>query len=174
MIVPISSINTMSGDRLQKIVDSLTVRLKRDVLVEKSLSEIREVLQSDRAVLYYFYRQWQGQVTCEMLSAIELSILGSTGADECFNDEYAALYEAGRVRAIADIEVEPIHECHRDFLRSMKVRANLAVPILTAKGLWGLLIAHQCSGPRTWLRSEIEFMEKQAQNMAMSPTIQDS
>jgi GAF domain-containing protein len=164
----------MSGDRLQKIVDSLTNRLKRDVLVEKSLSEIQEVLQSDRAVLYYFYRQWQGQVTCEMLSAIELSILGSIGADECFNGEYAALYEAGRVRAIADIEVEPIHECHRDFLRSMKVRANLAVPILTAKGLWGLLIAHQCSGPRTWLRSEIEFMEKQAQNMAMSPAIQDS
>jgi len=116
-------------------------------------------LQSDRAVLYYFYRQWQGQVTCEMLSAIELSILGSIGADECFNSEYAALYSAGRVRAIADIEVEP---------------SNLAVPILTAKGLWGLLIAHQCSGPRTWLRSEIEFMQKQAQNMAMSPTIQDS
>ena len=88
--------------------------------------------------------------------------------------EYAALYEAGRVRAIADIETEPIQQCHRQFLRSMKVRANLSVPILTKKGLWGLLIAHQCSGPRTWLRSDIEFMQKQAQNMAMSPTIQDS
>lgn len=161
----------MSVDRLQKIVDSLTVRLKRDVLVEKSLYEIREVLQSDRAVLYYFYRQWHGQVTCEMLSAIELSILGSTGPDECFNGEYAALYQGGRVRAITDIELEPIHECHRDFLRSLKVRANLAVPILTAKGLWGLLIAHQCSGPRIWSRSDIELMQTQAQNIAMSPTI---
>ena len=127
----------MSVDRLQKIVDSLTVRLKRDVLIEKSLYEIREVLQSDRAVLYYFYRPWQGQVTCETLSAIELSILGSTGPDECFNGEYAALYEAGRVRAIGDIEVEPIHECHREFLRSMKVRANLVVPILTEKRTLG-------------------------------------
>ena len=164
----------MSGDRLQNILNRLTDRLKRDVLIEKSLYDIREVLQSDRAVLYYFYRQWQGQVTCETLSAIELSILGSTGPDERFNHEYAALYEAGRVRATADIEVEPIHECHRDFLRSLKVRANLAVPILTKKGLWGLLIAHQCSGPRTWSRSDIEFMQQQAQNMAMSPTIQDS
>lgn len=164
----------MSVDRLQKIVDSLTVRLKRDVLIEKSLYEIREGLQSDRAVLYYFYRQWQGQVTCEMLSEIELSILGSIGPDECFNSEYAALYEAGRVRAIADIEVEPIHPCHRDFLRSLKVRANLVVPILTKKGLWGLLVAHQCSGPRIWSQSDIEFIQQQAQNMAMSPTIQDS
>lgn len=64
----------MSVDRLQKIVDSLTVRLKRDYLVEKSLYEIREVLQSDRAVLYYFYRQWHGQVTCEMLSAINRTL----------------------------------------------------------------------------------------------------
>jgi GAF domain-containing protein len=164
----------MSDDRLQQIVNRLTDTLKRDVLVEKSLYDIREVLQSDRAVLYYFYRQWQGQVTCEMLSAIEMSILGSTGPDECFNGEYAALYEAGRVRAIADIELEPIHECHREFLRGMKVRANLVVPILTKKGLWGLLVAHQCSGPRTWARSDIEFMQKQAQNIAMSPAIQDS
>jgi GAF domain-containing protein len=164
----------MSGDRLQNIVNRLTDRLKRDVLVEKSLYDIREVLQSDRAVLYYFYRQWQGRVTYEMLSAIELSIFGLTGPDDCFNGDYAALYEAGRVKAIADIEVEPINPCHRDFLRSLKVRANLVVPILTNKGLWGLLIAHQCSGPRTWSRSDIEFMQKQAQNMAMSPTIQDS
>ncbi|MCC3526885.1 MAG: GAF domain-containing protein [Microcoleus sp. PH2017_22_RUC_O_B] len=164
----------MSGDRLQHIVNRLTDTLKRDALVEKSLYDIREVLQSDRAVLYYFYRQWQGRVTCEMLSAIELSILGSTGPDECFNDEYAALYAGGRVRAIADIETEPIHQCHRLFLRSMKVRANLAVPILTKKGLWGLLIAHQCSGPRAWLRSDIEFMQQQADNIAMSPTVQDS
>lgn len=164
----------MSGDRLQQIVNRLTDTLKRDVLVEKSLYEIREVLQSDRAVLYYFYREWQGRVTCEMLSSIELSILGSTGPDECFNSEYAALYEAGRVRAIADIETEPIHQCHRNFLRDIKVRANLSVPILTAKGLWGLLIAHQCSGPRNWERSDIEFMQKQAQNIAMSPTIQET
>ena len=164
----------MSGDRLQNIVNRLTDRLKRDVLIETSLYDIREILQSDRAVLYHFYKQWQGRVTYEMLSASELSILGSTGPDDCFNGDYAALYHAGRVRAITDIEVEPINPCHRDFLRSLKVRANLVVPILTNKGLWGLLIAHQCSGPRTWLRSDIEFMQQQAQNMAMSPTIQDS
>jgi hypothetical protein len=41
-----------ADDRLQKIVSSLTFRLKRDVLIETSLYEIREVLQSDRAVLY--------------------------------------------------------------------------------------------------------------------------
>jgi GAF domain-containing protein len=62
-------------------------------------------------------------------------------------NEYAALHETGWVRAIADIVIEPIHHCHRDFLQSLQIRANLAIPILTLKGLWGLLIAYYCHTP---------------------------
>src|ERR687886_478656 len=164
----------MSDPGLKQVVNHLASTLARDALVQETTDNLRNFIQVDRVVLYYFYREWEGRVTFESLSKTEFSIFGSTGPDECFNGDYAALYEAGRVRAIADIEVEPINPCHRDFLRSLKVRANLVVPILTNKGLWGLLIAHQCSGPRTWLGSDIEFMQKQAQNMAMSPTIQDS
>src|SRR4028118_1784069 len=152
----------MSGDRLQNIVNRLTDRLKRDVLVEKSLYDIREILQSDRAVLYHFYKEWQGRVTYEMLSAIELSILGATGPDECFNGDYAAMYEAGRVRAIADIETEQIQACHRDFLRNMQVRANLVVPVLNNTRLWGLLVAHHRQDIRSWTSSNIEEMQKAA------------
>ncbi|MEP0871090.1 GAF domain-containing protein [Trichocoleus desertorum AS-A10] len=100
--------------------------------------------------------------------------MGSTGADDCFNDEYAALYLDGRVRAIADIEIEPIHECHRDFLRSLPVRANLVVPVLTNKGLWGLLIAHQCQVPHNWSTEEIKRMQQSATRLATAPAIRDT
>ncbi|MGE5660182.1 MAG: GAF domain-containing protein [Actinomycetota bacterium] len=163
----------MSTDSFQKIIDRLISNLKRDVLIQKHLHDLKNTLDVDRVALYYFYRHWQGQITCEALQSEDLSILGSTGPDDCFNAEYAVLYEAGRARAIADIEIEPIATCHRDFLRSLKVRANLVVPILTARGLWGLLIAHQCRGPRAWMQSEIEFMQQQAQTMALIPAIGD-
>jgi GAF domain-containing protein len=42
---------------------------------------------------------------------------------------------AGRLRAIADIEAEPLADCHRDFLRGLRVRANLLVPVLVADNL---------------------------------------
>ncbi|WP_442948536.1 GAF domain-containing protein [Nostoc sp.] len=159
---------------LQNLLDRLVRTMQRDELVRQTTNQLRESLQVDRVVLYYFYGQWQGQVTFESLSSKEFSILGSTGPDDCFNDEYAALYLAGRVRAIADIQLEPIHPCHRDFLRNMQVRANLVVPILIPRGLWGLLAAHHCESPHYWSPSDIEMMQTGAQTLATAPYILES
>ncbi len=156
------------------MLDSLTKTIERDVLVRETTTELRTFLQVDRVVLYYFYSQWDGQVTFESLSSKEFSILGSTGGADCFKDEYAALYLAGRTRAIADIELEDIQPCHRDFLRSLQVRANLVVPVLIPRGLWGLLVAHHCQQPRSWSSSDIEMMLQGAQTLATAPCILES
>lgn len=159
---------------LQKVLDRLVKTIERDALVRQTTNQLREMLQVDRVVLYYFYSHWEGQVTFESLSSEELSILGSTGPDECFNHEYAALYLAGRIKAIADIELEPIQACHRDFLRNMRVRANLVAPVLVPAGLWGLLVAHQCQAPRQWSSSDIELIQAGAKTLATAPCIQQS
>ncbi len=156
---------------LQQIFDRLVASIERDDLVEKTTNSLRELLGVDRVVLYYFYRDWAGRVTFESLSNEKFSIFGSTGPDDCFNGEYAALYQAGRVRAIPDIETEPINDCHRDYLRSLGVRANLAVPVLNQKRLWGLLIAHHCQDTHFWTQSDIEAMQKAAESLAMAPAI---
>jgi GAF domain-containing protein len=159
---------------LQRILGRISTTLERDDLVQRTTAQLLQSLGADRVALYYFYRRWQGQVVCESLSSAEYSILGETGADECFNEEYAALYEAGRYRAIADIETEPIHDCHRDFLKSIQVRANLTVPILNAKGLWGLLVAHYCKAPHAWTLAEIETVRSGAKNLAAVPSISEN
>ncbi|MEH1949946.1 MAG: GAF domain-containing protein [Nostoc sp.] len=159
---------------LQKLLDRLVRSIEQNELVRQTTNQLRESLQVDRVVLYYFYGQWEGQVTFESLSSQEYSILGSTGPDDCFNNEYAALYLAGRVKAIADIELEPIESCHRDFLRSMQVRANLVAPIVIPRGLWGLLVAHHCQGPHDWSPSDIEMMQTGAQILATDSNILES
>ncbi|MGF1674096.1 MAG: GAF domain-containing protein [Rivularia sp. (in: cyanobacteria)] len=148
--------------------------MERDNLIVETTSRLRDTMRVDRVVLYYFYSRWNGQVTFESLSSDKWSILGSTGPEECFNNEYAALYLNGRVRAIPDIELEPIADCHRDFLRNLEVRANLVVPILTEKGLWGLLIAHHCQAPRLWTPSDIKIMQVEAENLSQANSIRDS
>lgn len=155
----------------KRVIDRLATSLERDSLVRETAERLRNALRADRVVLYYFYRQWQGQVTFESLSDLRFSILGSTGADECFNDEYAAMYLAGRVKAIADIESATIHPCHRDFLRSIQVRANLVVPILSGGTLWGLLVAHHCQHPRPWTSDDIEQMQEGARVLESSVSI---
>ena len=136
--------------------------LAKDSLVQQVTNRLKLSLDVDRVLVYYFYRQWQGQVTFEVISSPQLSILGSTGPDECFNGEYAAMYQAGRVKAIADIETEDIADCHRDFLRKLQVRANLVVPVLSQQQLWGLLIAHHCQNPRNWSAYDIQIMQTSA------------
>ena len=156
---------------LRKLLNRLVIKMQRDELIRQTTNQLRESLQANRVVLYYFYEQWQGQVTFESLSADEYSILGFTGPSGCFNHEYAALYLEGRVRAIADIELEAIQDCHRDFLRSMQVRANLVVPILIPRGLWGLLVAHHCQHPRDWTVADIELMQTAARTLATDSNI---
>ncbi|MBD2356232.1 GAF domain-containing protein [Tolypothrix sp. FACHB-123] len=159
---------------LRRVLDRLVITMQRDALIRQTINQLRESLQVDRVVLYYFYGSWQGQVTCESISDSEYSIFGSTGPDNCFNQEYANLYLAGRIRAISDIELESIHDCHREFLRSLQVRASLVVPVLVARGLWGLLIAHHCQAPRCWSPLDIEKMQQAAKSMATASCILES
>ena len=156
---------------LGQVVNRLSQRLQRDRLVQETTDALRKSLAVNRVVLYYFYRQWEGQVTFESLSSPGYSILGSTGPDECFNGDYAAMYLEGRVRAIADIEAADIHECHREFLRNIDVRANLVVPVLVAGDLWGLLVAHHCENTRQWSAGEVSQMLEAAEQLADSPAV---
>ncbi|BAY82526.1 putative Sensor with GAF domain protein [Calothrix parasitica NIES-267] len=159
---------------LKKVLNRLENTIERDSLIAESTSRLRNTFDVDRVVLYYFYSKWDGQVTFESLSSDEWSILGSSGPDDCFNHGYADFYLQGRIRAIPDIESEPIADCHRDFLRGLKVRANLVAPILTDRGLWGLLIAHHCQAPRAWTPSDINLMHTEAKNLALAPSICDT
>lgn len=164
----------MSDSGLEKLLHRLSNNLDEDRLVQNVTNNIRNKLGVDRVVLYYFYRQWEGRVTFEALSDNKYSILGSTGPDECFNGEYAALYLDGRVRAIANVENASIAECHREFLEDIQVKANLVVPVLTDSGLWGLLVAHHCQSTFDWSEKHIETMKAGATKLAKARAISNS
>jgi len=161
----------MSDPGLEQLLVRLYSNLAEDRLVQSVTHDLRKKLNVDRVVLYYFYRQWLGRVTFESLSSSDYSILGSTGPDDCFNSEYAALYQNGRINAIANIETAPIAECHRDFLQKMQVKANLVAPILPPAGLWGLLVAHHCQSPVDWSEEQTQAMQAGADILTQSKTI---
>ena len=64
------------------------------------------------------------------------------------------------MQATEDIYNGGLTECHIQLLEGCQVRANLVVPILQKDQLWGLLIAHQCSGTRKWQESEVELLQQ--------------
>jgi GAF domain-containing protein len=156
---------------LNEVLNRITNKLQQDAVVTDSLSEIRTFLNVDRVVLYYFYSQWKGQVTFESITDEKFSIICSTGADDCFNLEYAELYLAGRIKAVDNIETAEISDCHRDFLRSLQVQSNLVAPVLTKGNLWGLLVAHHCQNVRPWLSTDIDYIRQYSITLGASPSI---
>nr|WP_254923578.1 GAF domain-containing protein [Pseudanabaena sp. SR411] len=166
----IATMNPANRD-LSSVLSRITNKLQQDQVVSDTLQKLREQLDVDRVVLYYFYTQWKGQVTFESISDHKYSIIGSTGADDCFNLEYAALYLAGRIRAIDDIEQAPISDCHRDFLRSLQVRSNLVAPVLIHEKLWGLLVAHQCQDRKVWQTADIKSIHQYSSHLAAASSI---
>jgi two-component system sensor histidine kinase/response regulator len=61
-----------------------------------------------------------------------------------------------------------LEECFLKFLRKMQVRAKFVAPIAFEDKLWGLLIAHHCSGPHTWTESEKSLLTSVAEQLAIA------
>ena len=127
-------------------------------LLSTALSGIRKVLNVDRVIAYRFNPDWSGTVAAESVAAGWTRAMNERIDDPCFRDRYVQQYQNGRVKAINDIYNEPgLSDCHILTLEQFEVKANLIVPIRKDNQLVGLLIAHQCSQPRNWKQSEIDF-----------------
>jgi hypothetical protein len=94
--------------------------------------------------------------------------LGEKIDDPCFSQEYQEKYRQGRVSTIVDIEQAEIQECHANLLKQFRVKANLVVPIIERENCWGLLIAHQCSSPREWIKFEVELLQSLANQIGIA------
>jgi len=146
---------------------SLTLRirgsLKREDVLNTSVREVRQVLNTDRVVIYAFEDEieWHGNVLAESVAGFWPKMTGVKIDDPCFRERQAAAYKNGHVRAISNIYEEPELKgkanCYIKMLEQFGVQASLIAPILTEKKLIGLLIAHQCEHPRIWEQHEIDL-----------------
>ncbi|MCF2147530.1 EAL domain-containing protein [Desmonostoc muscorum LEGE 12446] len=158
--------------QFERIVAAVTQRIRQslqlDEILQTTADEVRQLFDVDRVVIYQFKPDWSGLVAVESLAQGCMSILGFHVMDTCFQSTRANYYQQGNSRAIEDIETGGLSPCHVELLRSLQIRANLVVPILQQKRLWGLLIAHQCSNTRVWEQSEINLFKQLASQAAIA------
>ncbi|MEB3282675.1 MAG: GAF domain-containing protein [Lyngbya sp.] len=129
-----------------------------DLFVE----ETRDALQADRVIIYQFNEKWEGKVVAESVDSKWPILLGKKIADPCFNSNYVKPYFRGRVSSVDDFQDSGHAECYAQMLEPFGVKANIVAPVIAETKLHGLLIVHQCSGPRKWSESEINFTKQLA------------
>lgn len=168
---------------LRLVSNQIRSTLDLKTILNTAVREVRQLLKTDRVVIYQFKEDWQGEIVVEDLVVPWPSIVGEMVADNCFSGNYANWYLQGRVRAIHDIAQAGLEACHLKFLADLQVKANLVVPIVIGgetecdgtlnscklqKRLWGLLIAHECQDVRIWHPEEMEFMRQLGEQMAIA------
>ena len=144
----------------KQFIQNLQSVSQKDVL-QDIVQKARQDLKCDRVVVYSLDRDKYGVIVAESVVNGYTEALGKTIVDPCFEVRYLAQYRDGRVKAIDDISQASMTACYLEQLEQLEVKANLVVPIINDKEqLFGLLVAHQCSAPRHWETSEIEFLRQ--------------
>ncbi len=156
----------------ERLVGAITLEIRRELNPDKILattvSEVRQLLQADRVVVYQFRPDWGGTIVVESVLSSSDSILGISINDPILSQEYIDKYRHGRTSTIDDAQTANISDCYREMLKQFQIRANLVVPIAFSEKLWGLLIAHQCYEPRSWQQFEVELLKQIANHVAIA------
>ncbi|MEG4857872.1 PAS domain S-box protein [Microcoleus sp. K1-B6] len=183
----------------ERLVSAIAQRVRQSLNLTQTLStavqEVRQLLATDRTVIYRFESEETALVVVESVGDDWMPLLGREVPMTSFGESYVSLYSAGQIQAMADIYTASLSETHRDLLASLQVRANLVVPIFigdesqelateyspetkmsppgrsletSQHRLWGLLIAHQCRSPRVWTDSEVDLLGRLSVQLAIA------
>lgn len=154
---------------VSKLAKRIRLSLNLAEILNTTVFEVRQFLQTERVFIYRFEPDWSGVIAVEAVDPSCSPILGTTIKDSFFGEVSGReLYKQGRIQAIEDIYTVGLSKCHVDLLARLQVRANLIVPILQEEKLWGLLVANHCSGPRQWQQLEIDLLKQLSIQVAIA------
>jgi PAS domain S-box-containing protein len=152
---------------MRTVAERIRQSLNLQDILDATVREIRDLLQVDRVIVFRFASDMTGTVVAESVVNGWTASLDSQILDACFQTDAGRGYYQGRKRAIANIYEAGLSQCHIHLLEQFEVKANLVVPILLqvseenpGSGLWGLLIAHQCSHPRQWEEHQLDLLDQ--------------
>jgi GAF domain-containing protein len=158
----------------QKALAGVIARIRESLdlqtIFKNTATEVRQLLKADRVGVFRFYPEldWVGEFVSEDVASEWDSAMKARIHDHCFGNQFAPAYQNGKINVMPDIYASSATECHIEILEKFQVRANVVAPLLKGKQLWGLLCIHQCSAPRYWETSEIEFVQQIAGQLSVA------
>lgn len=160
------------GQEKKNLVAAIALRIRQSldlgIILDRTVDEVRQFLQTDRVLIYRFEPDLSGLIAVESVSKTALSVFGRRIKDPCFTEKQLERYKQGNVHVINHVATSKLETCYAEVLTEFGVQANLVVPIVANQELWGLLIVHHCTTPRRWLPSEIELLKQLATQVGIA------
>lgn len=180
---------------LKQVVTKIQASLDLPVLLQTTVTEVRQFLQADRLLIYQFdlkntpetlsmasvhagaevdlvrgQARHGGYITYEARGSEQFPSVLHYTETYCFSDQpdCRQRYLENKASAVQNVQETYQHSpCLLAFLEKAQVQSKLVVPILVNQTLWGLLIAHQCTYERQWQPRELSFLQHIAEHLAM-------
>ncbi len=151
--------------RRSRILKDITLLMTQAETVESLLTAlpldpVRHAIAADRVFVYRFDPDWNGSVITESADLHWSSVLDANITPPWFGKEYVEQYRQGEVLAISNLSEASLTDYDLQQLAPFSIKATLVNPIRKGDHLMGLLIAHQCSNPRQWESSIIDFFNQ--------------
>mgnify|MGYP002776989166 CR=1 FL=1 len=151
-----------------EIAQGIRRSLKLDEILQTTVDQVRQFLQTDRVVIFRLHSNFGGQVVTESVDPAWKSILFADFHDPCIEEHDIHSYYQGQPNPRSDIYKADLSSYQTQLLEQAQVRASLIVPILQNNHLWGLLIAHHCSSPREWQAIETTLLQQLATQLGIA------
>ncbi len=161
------------------IIDKIRRSLDLDTIFCTTTQEVRQLVCADRVAIYRFHPDWSGEFVVESVADGWNSLVEGQYADpdlrqnisDCSLKNLAPIvdtylqetagggFSRGEVfRICHDIYSTGFSTCYIEALERYQTKAYAIIAIYKGSELWGLLAAIQCSGPRQWRHTEVNFL----------------
>ncbi|MBD2463462.1 PAS domain S-box protein [Oscillatoria sp. FACHB-1407] len=163
---------TRQRQLLWSITQTIRHSLNLEEVLKATVTEVKQILEVDRAAVYRFSPDWSGDFIAESVSE-EWVKLVSFDVQQVWEDTYLQETQGGRFQqhetfVIPDIYTAGLQPCHIDLLEQFQAKAYAVAPIFAGEDLWGLLAIYQNVSPRNWQDWEIELLQQIASQMAIA------
>lgn len=131
-----------------------------DTLFKTTLTEVRQHLQVDRALIYEFHTENQGVVLAESMVAGYTPSLGESLSAIAFGVSERLDYQQQQVVVLDRTLPKPLSPYQLQLLQKFQIKGSLTLPIFLEGQVWGLLSLMQCSASRAWRETEITLLHQ--------------
>ncbi|NMG10868.1 GAF domain-containing protein [Brasilonema sp. UFV-L1] len=146
--------------RLFTILAQMRQAQNVDILLRTTVTEVRKLLQVDRALIYRFQSDKHGTVIAESMVAGYTPTLGESLSAIAFGCENQQNYKQQQVFIQNDVYEKAISAYQHQLLKHFQVQASLSLPIIIDGQVWGLLVMQQCSTSRQWEEAEVSLLDQ--------------
>ncbi|MGH7998672.1 MAG: GAF domain-containing protein, partial [Brasilonema sp.] len=129
-----------------------------DALLRTTVTEVRKLLQVDRALIYRFQSEKHGTVLAESMVAGYTPSLGESLSAIAFGHENQQNYKEQQVLIQDDVYEKALSAYQHQLLKHFQVQASLSLPMIIDGQVWGLLVMQQCCASRQWQEAEVSLL----------------